>query len=201
VNKFLLFFLLTVGGILAYAFWPEKELKHPPGIFIKEQPYQKNLPGTQYWQKDEFTIRALAEFKIKARVLSTNYFWSGTEKKISPVDFALGWGPMSDQAVLDYITISQRSRWYKWKADFYPIPRDQISLNSANMHIVPANADIEDLLSEVYKGSIVEIEGYLVEITAEKGWKWKSSLRRDDTGGGACEIVWVDKITIADEIL
>lgn len=200
MNKILLFFLLITGGILAYSFWPEKEIKHSPGVIISEQPFQNNLPGTQYWQKDEFTIRALAEFKIKARVLSTNYFWSGKEKNISPVDFALGWGPMSDQAVLDHIKISQRSRWYKWEADFYPIARDQISLNSANMHIVPADDEIEDMLSDVYKGSIIEIEGYLVEITADKGWKWRSSLRRDDTGGGACEIVWVDKIIISSEI-
>jgi hypothetical protein len=200
MKKLLLIFLFAAVGITVYTILPEKELRHPPGILVAEQPIQRNMSLPKNWQKEEFNIVALAEFHIKARVLSTNFFWSGKEKEISPVDFALGWGPMSDQAVLDYINISQRNRWYYWEANPFPIPVEQISLNSANMHIIPSNDLIEDLLDEVYKGCLIEMKGYLVEVTGEKGWRWKSSLRRDDTGGGSCELVYVEELKIIEGI-
>jgi hypothetical protein len=32
----------------------------------------------------------------------------------------------------------------------------------------------------------------LVEADGRDGWKWRSSLTRDDTGDGACELMWVE---------
>jgi hypothetical protein len=31
-----------------------------------------------------------------------------------------------------------------------------------------------------------------VRVEAADGWSWTSSLTRDDTGPGACEVMWVD---------
>jgi hypothetical protein len=103
---------------------------------------------------------------------------------------------MSDQAVIDQLQISQRNRWYHWESEKLPVPSREISLHSANMHIVPANEKIEDKFDEINRGSLIEMTGYLVEIKGEQGWYWRSSLRRDDTAGGACEIVWVDDMQI-----
>ncbi len=55
---------------------------------------------------------------------------------------------------------------------------------------------MEEQLDEVVRGSIVDLKGYLVHLTADKGWHWKSSLRRDDNGGGSCELMWVEEIKI-----
>ena len=41
----------------------------------------------------------------------------------------------------------------------------------------------------------VRIDGWLVEASASDGWRWRSSTTRDDTGGGACEVVYVCGIT------
>ncbi len=190
---------ITLFAIIAgYLLCPEKVISYPEGVTAPDQPRQTNLTNPKVWQKDDFTIKALAEYKITARVLSRNNFSIGKESKLSPVDFALGWGPMSDQKIIDKIEITQRNRWYHWQADQYPIPPEQISLNSANVHIIPKDKTIEDKLDEVYKGSLIEMKGYLVEITKEDGWHWKSSLRRDDTAGGACELFWVEELTILD---
>ena len=80
-----------------------------------------------------------------------------------------------------------------------PIPRGEISLNSANVHIIPKDEKIEEDFDEVYQGSLIEMKGYLVEITTAEGWRWKSSLKRDDTGGGSCELFWVEQLEIFDE--
>lgn len=191
-------FISLVLVVAAYFFWPEKTISYPSGQTAPDQPLQQNLSSAKEWQKDEFNIKALAEYKIKGRVLSRNNFSIGKESKLSPVDFALGWGPMSDQDVIDKIEVSQSNRWYHWETKSYPIPRQEVSLNSANVHIIPKDDLLEDKLSDVYKGSLIEMSGYLVEVTSEDGWHWKSSLRRDDTAGGSCELFWVEELTILD---
>ena len=186
-------------AILVYFFYPETVITYPAGITVADQPKQTNIIGTKEWKLDDFNFKALAEYKIKARVLSRNDFSVGKESEISPFDLALGWGPMSDQSVIDKIDISQSNRWYRWKADVLPIPAREISLNSANVHIIPKDEATEEKFDKVYKGSLIEISGYLVEITTADGWRWKSSLKRDDTAGGSCELFWVEDIEVFDK--
>jgi len=198
MKKTTLVLLVIIAGIAIYNFWPEKVLKHPPGVLIPEDPVQILVKNPVSWQKDNYTITPLAEFKIKALVLSTNSFSIGRESDLSPIDLALGWGEMSNQSILDGMEISQSNRWYNWKAKVLVIPANEISTHSANMHIIPANDQIEDKLDELYKGCVIEINGFLVSVNAPDGWHWKSSLSRNDTGGGACELVWVNELSIID---
>lgn len=195
--------ILVTSAILAivliYLFYPKTVIKYPPGETAPLQPKQANLINNKKWTFGEYTIEALAQYDVKARVLSRNNYSLGKESELSPFDLALGWGPMSDQCVIDKIDISQRNRWYHWRASILPIPRDQITKNSANTHIIPQNEDVEDKFDKVYKGSLVEMKGYLVKVTAAKGWHWESSLRRDDTGGGSCELFWVEDLAVFDK--
>ncbi len=197
--KKLAFISLVIAGIIVYFFWPEKVITYPAGVTAPNQPIQNDLSEQKEWQKGEFNIKVLAEYKITARVLSRNNFSVGKESDLSPVDLALGWGPMSDQTVIDKIKFTQRNRWYNWQTDAYPIPRQEIMTNSANVHIIPKDDSIEDRLDEIYKGSLIEMTGYLVEVNTKDGWHWKSSLSRDDTGGGSCELFWVENVVVLDK--
>jgi len=193
--------LISLGiliAILVYVLYPETVITFPAGITAPDQPKQVNMTEIREWKLDDYNIQALAEYQIKARVLSRNNFSMGEESNLSPLDLALGWGPMSDQSVIDKIDISQSNRWYHWQANVLPIPSREISLNSANVHIVPKDEGIEEKFDEVYKGSLIEMKGYLVEIKKNDGWHWKSSVRRDDTGGGSCELFWVEDLQIYD---
>lgn len=185
--------------VLVYFFYPETVITYPAGITAPDKPKQTNLVQTKEWKLDDFNFKALAEYSIKARVLSRNNFSVGKESEISPFDLALGWGPMSDQSIIDKIDISQSNRWYRWKADVLPIPAGEISLNSANVHIIPKDDNVKEKFGKVYKGSLIEMNGYLVEITTADGWRWKSSLKRDDTEGGSCELFWVEDIAVFDK--
>jgi hypothetical protein len=191
--------ILILLIILVYFFYPETVITYPAGITAPDQPIQVSLTEHREWKLDDFHIEALAEYQLKARVLSRNNFSIGVESEISPLDLALGWGPMSDQQIIDKIDISQRNRWYHWQADVLPIPSREISLNSANVHIIPKDDMIEEKFDDVYKGSLIEMKGYLVEVTRNDGWRWKSSVKRDDTGGGSCELFWVEEIEIFDK--
>lgn len=191
------FSFIWIGGILAYKFWPEESIAHAPGVLVSEPPQQQVIERGHVWTKNGYTITALAKFTVSARVLHRKLYSSGRETDLSPIDLALGWGRMSDQQILDEITITQRNRWYFWRAATLPIPRQEIVSSSSNMHMIPARTGVEDSLKSIREGDLIHVSGYLVAASAADGWKWRSSLSRTDTGNGSCEIIWVEKINVS----
>lgn len=129
-------------------------------------------------------------------MLAVKHYYLGREAELSPIDLALGWGRMSDQTVINKINVTQSNRFYFWHVDEFPIPRAEIETHSANMHMVPANDQIEKRLKSVRVGQLVHLDGYLIEARASDGWCWKSSLTRNDTGNGACEVLLVKSIEL-----
>jgi hypothetical protein len=104
---------------------------------------------------------------------------------------------MANPNVSDRLDISQSGRWYhyRWGAEGPPIPLNQIIRNSANMHMIPADRGVADALAQVRSGDIVRLNGWLVKIDGDDGWHWRSSTTRNDSGGGACEVVYVCSIS------
>ena len=199
IKKLFIFVFVTILVLVTYYAWPSNEIVHPSGVIVEEEPFQTNISDGKNWTVDDYSYRSMADFRIEARVLGKESYSVDRESDISPYDLALGWGPMSDQAVIDELDISQSNRWYYWKTRKFPIPKRDIQKYSANMHMIPANENIENELDKIVKGNIIVLEGQLVEVNAasdEDNWRWVSSLLREDTGGGACEVVWVEKITI-----
>ncbi len=140
--------------------------------------------------------RPLAGFSIGARVLSRRDYDGDREARYAPLDLALGWGRMREDAVLAQLDISQSNRWYhyRWR-DQPPLPIDEIVRSSANMHLIPASPTVAAALDGVAAGDNVRIDGWLVRIDAPDGWRWRSSLSREDHGGGACELIYVCAVT------
>jgi hypothetical protein len=103
---------------------------------------------------------------------------------------------MANSAVRRKIAVSQSGRWYYWRVSEFPIPQREIEIHSANMHMIPATPAIEDRLTALRTGDVVRLRGYLVEVWARDGWRWRSSLSREDTGAGACEVVWLEELDL-----
>jgi hypothetical protein len=165
----------------------------PPAASDPASPLQSGPDGMAPFRLGRATVTPLAGFSIEARVLSRADYHHGPEAEFSPTDLALGWGPMAAPGLAEALDVSQSGRWYtyRWDADSPPLAPKQIARHSANMHLVPADARIADALARVHAGDTVRLEGWLVRIERDDGWKWSSSLRRDDTGAGACELVYV----------
>jgi hypothetical protein len=134
-------------------------------------------------------------YEIKAVVLARERYRNDPGAKLSPVDLALGWGPMSTAAVINDLSISQSGRWYEysWSGE-EPLPPDEITAHSANTHCLPATPEIRRQLLAIKRHDVVTLEGYLVEVTGPEGYRWRSSLSRTDTRGGACEVLWITRI-------
>lgn len=165
---------------------------------VAEIPSQSSHGGPTL-QRDGYTIEPLASYEVRGRVLSIERYRMGREADLSPLDFALGWGPMSDAAVIDRLSISQSGRWYhyRWEGS-PPIEPSVMAKSSANTHLVPADDLVKKRLLNVRKGAVVKLSGYLINVRHNDGWTWRSSLSRDDTGGGSCELMWVTDVHVEE---
>ena len=148
------------------------------------------------WGDRAVHVTPRAEFAAKVRVLSRERYRMDRLAKVIPEDLAVGWGPMSDTAVIDKLDISQGARFYTWRSEDPPIPFEEISLHSANWHIVPASDAVAATLKRVRQGDIVSLQGALVDLDKPGEWWSRTSLTRDDTGAGACEIILVKQLEI-----
>ena len=192
-----LYLVLVLCLIGVWWHWQERPVVHGPGVLAPSEPWQKNTRGkAAQFQKEDYDIEVLASFSLEARVILKEDYRFDAGAALSPVDLALGWGRMSDSEVLAYFDFSQRNRFYYWQVNEFPIPRREIESSSANMHMIPATPTVERRLKEIRPGNIVKLEGYLVEARRDDGWRWRSSLTRNDTGDGACELVWVESLKI-----
>jgi hypothetical protein len=192
-----IFFLLLVIGAGWKLYNHSGKTTLGPGIFAPSIPLQEKISSSATHQIDGYSIKELATFSIKAKVLAKKNYYIGRETDLSPTDLALGWGKMSDELILEKIKISQSGRFYRWRVESLPIPRNEIETHSANMHLIPANDSIASVIDNVSAGDIIEISGSLVQATSNNdNWRWTSSLTRNDTGAGACELILVKSINI-----
>tara|TARA_R110002050_G_scaffold268113_1_gene410051 strand:- start:107264 stop:107854 length:591 start_codon:yes stop_codon:yes gene_type:complete len=194
-NVLLLLFVIAACWTLMEG---DKPVQLGPGVMVTDIPKQVIIQNAEYFDFKGYQITPLAEFVIKAKILSKNNYRLGRESDLSPMDLALGWKSMSDETVINNIVINQSGRWYRWQVQDFPIPRRDIETQSANMHLIPANNAVESMMKQVSQGEIIEIRGYLVRVDAQDGWHWQSSLTRDDTGAHACELIFVESLHLSE---
>ncbi|WP_300498020.1 hypothetical protein [uncultured Methylophaga sp.] len=167
-----------------------------PDEVIDKAPVQAEVADLLPIPFDDYAIQPMAEFTLEARVLAREDYWLGREADLSPTDLVLGWGEMADPQVVKQINIRQSGRWYFWQVESFPIPRRNIETQSANMHLIPANDEVARTLKQIRPGQLVTLQGYLVNVNADDGWRWRSSLTREDTGANACELIYVKQLKI-----
>ena len=190
--------LAPACGFGAYQLLYRSPLHPGPGVLVPEPPRQIAIEDPEPFTFRGYKITPLASFSLEARVLGTERYRMDRESDLAPVDLALGWGPMSDTRVLDQLNISQGGRFFFWSAAHLPLTRRQIVENAANMHMVPADEEVDSQLKSLRPGQVIVLRGYLIRAEASDGWRWVSSLSRTDTGRGACELVWVQALGLVE---
>ena len=172
---------------------------------IKE-PVQTEASGSDVKNINGYnvTITYKYAYSIEALVLRTkNYGGNTLSSKLAPVDAALAWGDVA--AYNDRINFhwNQKNRWYFWRVNSYdelfPVGDSyDVSLQSANNHLIPADEKAEKKVKFIKKGDHIRITGYLVDIYAAttdgKWFTWNSSTTREDTGDGSCEVIYVKDV-------
>jgi hypothetical protein len=192
--------VLAVCGWGAYDAYTSRERHHPPGQIAPNPPVQKTLTRAApipYGDSSEFTLFPRAKFELEARLLARERYRADAGASLMPIDMAFGWADMSDTALIKQLSISQSGRFYFWQYQGDPpAAHDVIIRSSANMHMIPASKAVEKTLFAARVGDVVLIEGELVDAKRRDGWHIATSLSREDSGAGACEVIYVRSASI-----
>jgi hypothetical protein len=167
---------------------------------VAGEPLQEMMTGVAPFEQNGFLLQPVAHFQVRAKLISWEPYSFGVESELSPIDYAVGWNRMSEDAVIQALNMRQGQRFftYHWD-DAPPIPPDEIIRSAANMHLIPANSTVEKKLKSARRGQHVNLRGVLVDVQGQGsrgGWRWNTSRTREDTGPGACEVFWVEAVEI-----
>lgn len=186
-----------VAIVFAVGTWlSDRPVAHPPGVLAADDPRQDPLEAAEPLEVRGYQLQPRATFELRARVLSAEHYrWDGGAS-LAPVDLALGWGPMSDTATLERFRITQGARYYTLYPRDGAIDLGVALRHSGNMHLIPADDAVRDRLESLRAGQVVTLRGQLVDATRPDGFTWSTSLRRDDSGAGACELFLVESASL-----
>lgn len=205
--KLVLVVLNLVAGINWFLY--EREINHPAGIQVAEDP-QVLATVRKPWNDDKgLQYRPLNRLVIKARLLSRNNISLGGWDHISPVDLGLGWQRMSDSRILEQLDCAQYNApiggtrflacHLRNGADILNWSRDEqtkLWSQATHVHAIPANRQIEKILSRLRPGQVLALDGQLVEVRDHKG----HTLLKSSTilGDSNCEVMWVEAVRLFD---
>lgn len=151
-----------------------------------------------------FVIEKLYRYEHSGEVLSATAYDLAWTNDFFDVDVGTIWGP-TREALKQRFTFQQMGRFLFWRTETEPTQEERLEVTRhiANNHLIPAegSAHLSRAVRFVREGDVVRIKGALVRILDEGGVVLaSSSVVRDDTGDGACEIVWVDELQINSRV-
>jgi len=152
----------------------------------------------------DFVITPTARYVLRGVVVSRETYGSGWNAALSPCDLAMVWGDLAADEGWRRLEWSQGYRWYRWRWRAQaPFPKEVIVRNSSNTHIVPATPNVGRAACSLSVDDLAELSGELIRIDGRKGgqWvRWVSSLSRDDTGDGSCELLYLRRLRVNGKV-
>ncbi len=145
-------------------------------------------------------IKFLARYKIKGLVVARQLSGDAISW-LSAADVGIAWGKMADPEVNQYMRYSQRGRWlYYHPQRGLPVSSHYMQLHTSNTHVLTDSNSMMNVVKNLEPGDNIVFDGYLVKVSSKmkRGFSlpWKSSLTRKDTGNGACEIMYIERIWV-----
>lgn len=178
-------------------------------IEATKDPIQENIEGETPIIKQIAGLKTLlipkANYKIAGRVVSKRHYYMDWLSKLSPVDLAMAWGPLSTDKYDEHLSYYHSDRYYNYKyTGAFDGDPSIIATHSANEHLIPANSHIAKVLKSIKVNEVIELQGQLVNVDwldeNHEAKNLTTSLTRDDVGAGACEIIYVTRVKIGHKI-
>ena len=122
--------------------------------------------------------------------------------EFAPHDMVMAWGRAGLLAGREGVSLAQGRRRYGWRAGPEAWGKPDVRSfgeNTANWHLIPADAQVAKQIERVDRGDLVSITGDLVTLELNNGALARSSTSRVDSGDGACEIIRVTSLEILDQ--
>ncbi len=184
----------------------EKEYEYINSYDVIEAPIQNDFNGSTTMMVGNTPIQVdyLAYYEVSGKVVAkVSYVANNVENMAAQNDVALVWGKLATDEYLNKFTFDAHGdRFVYWKTtdmDWYrkhTNDKEIVKMHSNN-HLVTNNKALAEEINSIKKDDYVRIKGYLANlywVENNTNHIWRSSVKRDDEGDGACEVIYVTDI-------
>lgn len=204
--------LLIVFGV---SFFQKDQYKNIESIQpeILQEPTQSPTTSREIsFERDGYSyiLTPLYDYTIQGLAVSTQPYdtWYNLSRvaKTFTKDICLIWGETVEKRGYQDKTlkISQDFRFclYEYWSNELVFNANELS----NSHLIPRDAEVEKKIRSIQagdqirmRGKLVNVDGTLIDVAGKyerEKTMWQTSISRDDTGAGACEVMYVEEIEI-----
>lgn len=199
---------VAIGAFALNFFYVKKTYVYVSSYSNLKEPVQVETTGgtsVKFENNTKIEMEFKAKYTIIGRVVDKQFYYpKDVWSKISQYDVGMVWGVLSDHKYDEYITFrstTRRSLSYQYEQKLVNLLGSAEIFTSclSNTHMIHANETVLKCLRNVKRDQYIKVEGYLVYCTYYSndtaGGTWNSSLIRTDHGDGACEVMYVTKIS------
>ncbi|RNC85459.1 MAG: hypothetical protein ED557_01415 [Balneola sp.] len=191
------FILLGIVACSSFYVWTIFPINHGPGQLVNTPPTIERLSWEKPFSFKYSTVTPLRKISGEVRVLKKRRYYFDSKREYSPVDILVGWKELSDERNLEYLHFSLSDRYYDLNYSSPPLPLNDVYKQIDLWHLVPSSKEIAKQVKSIREGSIVEIEGLIVNMEFEDDFPWESELVNSSRSGQLkTNIIWINKISI-----
>lgn len=200
-------FILAVGIVVYCALrvqQPIDSLEIVPVLDI--EPLQVGIDREEFsfdYRGSSYNIQPVARYEIQGLVVSQNDINAFAdiyhdENSVDVKDLCLLWGDNLADNLYHELEIWSEPWTCNFKADSMEVFRRFDMEQGSNNHLLASNEDIRQTLSSINNGDQVALKGLLVNYAPREYPEMmrKTSTVRSDKGDGACEVLYVEEVTI-----
>lgn len=200
--------IAVVAVVLAWlgAWWQTRQLPERDAILpaLLEEPRQRPTGQGDFsfaYRGGDYLVQPVASYELHGLVVTHNDTTglgdlTHDEDSLDTKDLCVIWGPNLARDDYRRITFESTPTWChaSWRADDIQFHGTAL----ANNHLVTDQDALRQALARVHVGDQVRFKGLLVNYMDRRhpgAWR-NTSTRRDDSGGGACEVVFFDELQV-----
>lgn len=205
---------LTIIVIVVFAivmFWnikndsAKRAFENIDDFFNIPSPIQQSASGQVIKIIDDTDVEITFKYSyiLAGRVVDVQpYIPVKIQNKLSPIDIGVTWGFLARDEYHNTVEWSSAgTRFLTFKTSNPELTSDmtRVTQHLSNNHLIPADDEIEKQIKSIKENDFIKVEGYLVNVYHDVGtngyFTWNSSTSRSDNGDGACEIIYVTKLS------
>lgn len=204
-----IFFLLVFAFIATFFLQSQYRFITDIDEKLLEEPIQTEIlnPEKIEFEKEgiQYSLTPLYDYEINGLIVNKATYdaWYSINETdtVFTTDLCMIWGSNVESGVYrsPKLTFTQDIRFcfFNWWGADLDVDINEVS----NNHLVVDDPEKDEIIRSLTEGDQIQVVGKLVNVNiSEIGTtnlsSWKSSTDREDTYGGACEVIYVEEINV-----
>tara|TARA_R110000868_G_scaffold304437_23_gene565437 strand:- start:847 stop:1431 length:585 start_codon:yes stop_codon:yes gene_type:complete len=190
------FILLGIIAFSGFYVWTVFPIHHGPGEITPNKPKLERVSWEKPFQFKDAKVIPLRKIIGEVRVIEKKRYFFDNKRHYSPADVLVGWKALSDERNLDHIHFSLDDRYFEYEFIKPPLPVKEILSQIDLWHLVPSNEVVDTQIKKLRKGSVISVEGYIIDLEPETKYAWRSELISPKNQNFKNTIIWITELKV-----